>query len=348
MTVRVGVIGAGGWTKTCHIPGIQAHPEAEVVALCSRNHERCQAQADEFSIPQVYTDYRDLITNAGIDAVTISTPNVSHAPVALAALEAGKHVFCEKPLAMNGAQAQQMYEAARRAGVQNHVAFTFRYLYGTQLMKQMVDRGEIGRVYEARATLDSGGALNPQAPLTWRFIKAQAGSGMLGDIGSHLLDQLQWHLGPVRAACGQTAILYDQRPLPEGGTGTQDADDYAEALLDWGDGRHGRMVASRISYGGSESMIELWGTQGALRTLISRGDKDALWLCRPGGTWEPVALPQVPVFNHAIMTMMHTFIDDILSGDTSPMVGTFEDGARAQHVMDAILTSSTGKGWIEV
>src|SRR5262249_46353870 len=106
--LRFGVIGAGGFAEVCHVPGLQSHPRAEVVALCGRNRERCEAMAGRLGVPEAVTDYRELVARPDIDGVTITTPNVAHHPIAMAAFAAGKHVFCEKPLAMNREEATAM------------------------------------------------------------------------------------------------------------------------------------------------------------------------------------------------------------------------------------------------
>src|SRR5262249_50552689 len=121
--VRFGVIGAGGFAEICHVPGLQSHPRAEVVALCGRNRERGEAMAARLGVPEAITDYRELVARPDIDAVTITAPNVAHHPIAMAALAAGKHVFCEKPLAMNREQATEMRQAAEGSGRIHQVAF---------------------------------------------------------------------------------------------------------------------------------------------------------------------------------------------------------------------------------
>src|SRR5688572_23280501 len=130
--LRFGVIGAGGFAEVCHIPGLQTHPEAEVVALCGRRFDHARAMADRFGIPDVHTDYRELCARDDLYGVTITTPNAVHADQALCAFENGKHVFCEKPLGMDVPQVRGMLDAARASGKVHQVAFTFRYTYGVQ------------------------------------------------------------------------------------------------------------------------------------------------------------------------------------------------------------------------
>ena len=127
--LRFAVIGAGRFAEECQIPGLQRHPNAEVVALCRRSRDLCEQTALKFGVPKVYTDHADVIADDTIDAVTIVTPNVFHHPIAIEALQAGKHVFCEKPLAMNVSEAREMYDIAEASGKIHQVAFTFRYTH---------------------------------------------------------------------------------------------------------------------------------------------------------------------------------------------------------------------------
>jgi len=125
--VRVGIIGAGDFAEVCHIPGINAHPLGEVVALCARNRERVTALAARCGVPDIHTDYQGLLAREDIDAVTIAGPDALHGPATFAALAAGKHVFCEKPLAMDAAEAERMVEACAQSGRVGMVSYTFRY-----------------------------------------------------------------------------------------------------------------------------------------------------------------------------------------------------------------------------
>ena len=116
-TLRIGVIGTSGFTQRFHLDSLRNHPTVQITAICGRNRQRAQGVAGRYGIPQVLTDYRELVRNPDVDAVVISTPNNLHYPMAMAALEAGKQVFCEKPLAMNLRDAQDMYEKAQSSGV---------------------------------------------------------------------------------------------------------------------------------------------------------------------------------------------------------------------------------------
>src|SRR3954453_13958318 len=148
--LRFGVIGAGGFAEICHVPGLQTHPRAEVVALCGRRFDHARAMADRLGIPDVHTDYRELCAREDLDGVTITTPNAVHAEQALEAFSRGKHVFCEKPLGMEGPRVRRMPQGAEESGKVHQVAFTFRYTYGVQELRRRVRAGDIGQPYYLR------------------------------------------------------------------------------------------------------------------------------------------------------------------------------------------------------
>src|SRR5688572_418891 len=140
--LRFGVIGAGGFAEICHVPGLQSHPRAEVVALCGRRPEHARAMADRLGVPDVHTDFRELCARTDLAGVTITTPSAVHAEQANAAFGAGKHVFCEKPLGMNVPEVRQMLNAALASGKIHQVAFTFRQTYCLREMRRRVRAGE--------------------------------------------------------------------------------------------------------------------------------------------------------------------------------------------------------------
>jgi predicted dehydrogenase len=148
--LRVGVLGTGAFAEACHVPGLQSHPDAEVVVLCGRNSERTRAMADRVGVPEIALDYEQVCSRKDIDAVTIATPNVAHAIQAKAAFAAGKHVFCEKPLGMNVHEVIEMVRAAEQSRTIHQVAFTYRYLYGVQELKRRLLKGDIGEPYHVR------------------------------------------------------------------------------------------------------------------------------------------------------------------------------------------------------
>src|SRR5438105_11424501 len=223
--VRVGVVGAGRFAAECHVPGVQAHPRGEVVALCARNRERTAALAARLGVPEVYTDYRELIARPDVDAITVATPDALHRPVAVAALEAGKHVFCEKPLAMNVAEARTMVEVADQSGRVAMVAFTFRYARTLQELRRLLGQGAIGTPFYVAMQVHWGGIIAPGTALTWREQAGESAAGIWADGGAHLFDALAYAVAPAQEVCAQMMIV----PREEG-TPQPDTVDLATAL----------------------------------------------------------------------------------------------------------------------
>jgi len=347
-----GVIGAGGFAEVAHIPGLQSHPQARVVALCGRRKDYATEMAERLGIPSVYTDYREVIEREDIDAVTIVTPNVSHAEIAMAALRAGKHVFCEKPLGMNPGEVRAMLDVARESGKVHMVAFTFRYLHCLRELKKRVQRGDIGEPHYVRARGEGMSGLAPTLRARWRDIVSLSGGGMIQDMASHYVDCVDWIVSPIQEVCG--VLLNIPRTAPDALTGEPtpiDADDLNAAFFRTGSGVLGDYMLSRITPNHGEWGFEVVGKEGALMGFLTRGDRDELRTMRPGGEWEAAPLPEETEIHKplALGRMMRAFVDAILNGGPDGEYdATFEDGYRVQATLEAIKQSTEQKRWVEV
>jgi predicted dehydrogenase len=351
-TVRCAVIGAGGFAEVCHVPGLQSHPRAEVVLLCGRNEERRRGMAERLGVPETAADYREVVARPDIDAVTITTPNVSHRELAMAALAAGKHVFCEKPLAMNATEAEAMARAARESGRIHQVAFTFRYTHGVARLRELLRDGAIGQPFFVRMVGEGWGDLRTEARVAWRHQAGLAGAGMLADMGSHYFDLVNWVVGPVVEVCGMLHTVPRTRPDAEGRPMRVDSDDLAHVWFRTAAGVQGEFRSSRITPShGDSGFMEVVGEQGALVAVLSRGSQDVLRLLRPGGSAEEVSLPDESRSGetYALGRMMRSFVESILrgrsDGDLDP---TFDAGLAAQRAQDAVLQSVRTRAWVEV
>jgi predicted dehydrogenase len=346
--LRFGVIGSGRFVEVCHVPGLQSHPRAEVVALCSRNRERCAEVATRLGVPNVDTDYEALIARPEIDAVTICTPNATHYAMALAAFRAGKHVFCEKPLAMDRREAAEMWRAAQESGRIHMVAFTFRYTHCLEEMRRRVAAGEIGRPYYVRVRGEGWGDLRPEARVEWRHRQALAGTGMLGDMGSHYFDLVHWMTGPIRDVSARLLAVPRERPTAEGEIVAVDTDDLATGWFNTASGYTGEFYSSRVTPAhGETGYIEILGDEGGLMAFTTRGNREELRRIRAGRPDELIPLPaSTPGEPHALGRMMRAFVDAILRNKPDgDLDATFEDGWRAQCVIDAVLASDTNRRW---
>ena len=351
--LRFAVIGAGGFAEVCQIPGLQRHPNAEVVALCRRNRNLCEQTALKFGVPEVYTDYADVIADDTIDAVTIVTPNIFHHPIAVQALQAGKHVFCEKPLAMNAAEAREMYDIAKASGKIHHVAFTFRYTHCLYKLREMLKSGRIGEPFYVRIQADGWNALQSTATAAWRNQQSLSGTGILGDMGSHFFDAIRWVCGDITQVCGVLHNVPRVRPhINTGELASIDTDDLAAAWFETESGLKGQFFVSSVTPPRPENKyIEIVGEEGALFAYLSRGQEEELRFRHRDGDWETVDLPPEAAEGkpHALGRMMGCFVNGILTGQLNPdRDPSFFDGWKAQLAIDAVVESAEQKKWIEI
>ena len=289
MSLRVAMIGCGfmgaahsvGWRQA---PAMFDLPErVEMAVLVGRRPEVVDEAAERWGWQESSIDWRETIAREDIDIVDIVTPGSSHAEIALAALEAGKHVLVEKPLANSIAEAEAMSEAAHRAsgeGVRSMVGFTYRRVPAVTHMRDLIEAGTIGEIRQIRTAYRQDWLVDPEAPLAWRLQKEHAGSGALGDIGAHIVDMVHFVTGQqVRSVSGTIDTIIAERPLespgsdPEGTggfpaplTGAVTVDDVA---LFTGRLERGALVsfeATRFATGRKNALsIEISGEDGALR-----------------------------------------------------------------------------------
>ncbi len=354
-TLRVGVIGTGAFAEQCHLPGLQSHPQAEVVAICGRRPERVRSLAGRFHVPAVHTDYRELCARSDLDAITIATVNSEHAGQAIAAFAAGKHVFCEKPMATSVTHARQMLHAAEMSGKIHQMAFTYRYLYGVQELRRRVQCGDIGVPHHLRAHFNSWDALqlNPASAVGFRSKAALAGGGVLYDVGPHLFDLARFMFGPIETVTGFSQHIPRQKVGRPRGVGAIETDDLATAWFTHRNGVHGQWFASRVtpSYG-EKAHIEVVGHKGALRASLSRGSVDVLRISTPARPeWEELPLPEEAQNQSpsCLGIMMRSFVDACLRGKLDGDVdASFYDGLAAQRAIAAVTKAAARLPWVRL
>lgn len=208
--VRIGIIGAGNIAQNAHIPAYLHQPDVELVAVCDIKADRAEEVARRYNIKHVFTDFNEMVKLPELDAVSVCTWNNSHAAATIAALEAGKHVLCEKPMAMNVAEAEAMRDAARRTGNVLQIGFVNRYRTEAQVMKEMAAAGKFGEIYFGKATI----LRRRGTPLGWFTDPAKSGGGPVIDIGVHIIDLTRYLMGnpePVRVSAGVFAKLGDYK-----------------------------------------------------------------------------------------------------------------------------------------
>ena len=383
--LRVAMIGHGfmgaahsvGWRQAQHVFDLPTPVEMAVVV--GRNEDAVAAHARKWGWQEHATDWRDVVARDDIDIVDIVTPGDSHAEIAVAALEAGKHVLVEKPLANTVAEAEAMTDAADRAashGVRSMVGFTYRRVPAATLLRDLIAEGKVGRVQQARAAYRQDWLVDPEAPLTWRLQKERSGSGTLGDIGAHAIDLVQFATGQdVRRVSGTIETLVPERPLLGEGiglSGTASAergavtvDDVALFTGRLADGALAPFEATRFATGRKNALqIEVSGDRGALvwdledlnslqfydrtlpgplqgftRILVTEPEHPYV------GAWWPAG--HMLGYEHAFTHQAVDFVAAIASGtDPAP---SFADGLQVQRVLDAVERSSERESiWVSV
>ena len=349
--LRVAILGTSNFAEVCHIPGILSHPNAEVSAIYGRDADKAKSLANKFGIPHATADLEALCDDPNIDAVTIASANSAHASQAIIALNHGKHVFCEKPLAMNDDEAADMLKAAEISGKIHQVAFTFRYNYGIRELKRRIAAGDIGTPFHTRIQYDRWDGLASTSKASWRDRREVAGAGLLFDIGSHLFDIHRHVLGPLDSVIGYTHTVPRKLPHKENGELMEiETDDIVNAWIQHQNGLRGQFFISRVTPPFAElGYLEVIGSEGALKAALSRGGVDFLKASNPNSPeWTNLSLPPEASDGktHALDMMMRGFVDACINGEINHEVdATFEDGRAAQYAMSALLKSQSSMRW---
>jgi predicted dehydrogenase len=338
-----------------------------LAVLGGRDETRANVAAARFGWDAVETDWRKLVTRDDVDLVDVCTPGDSHAEIAIAALEAGKHVLCEKPLANSVAEAEAMAEAARRArerGVRAMVAFNYRRVPALAHARKLVASGALGEIRHVRSVYLQDWLADPRAPMTWRLRRESAGSGALGDLGAHIVDAAQFVTGDrITGLSALTNTFVKQRPSETGGTDEVTVDDTALFLARLAGGAVatfeatrfalGRKNAMRLEVNGSkaslafdfESMNELqWyegtGTEAGFRRILVTEPQHPY----VGAWWPPGhLLGYEHTFTHEVADLL-----DAIGAGTDPEPG-FDDGLRVQRVLAAVEKSAAEEAkWTSV
>jgi predicted dehydrogenase len=251
--------------------------------LADANQTLARAAADRFGFARATADWRAMVADPEIDVVDITTPNSMHFEMAMAAIDAGKHVYCEKPLTVTLADAEALAEAAARAGVKTMVAFNNVKTPAALLAKQLIERGDIGTLTRFRGWFDQGFFNDPEMPWSWRCSRTEAGSGSLGDLGSHVVSVAQFLMGGVESVVGQEQTFFTTRPAPGGGSGyaaSADAsgkrlavenEDQFQALVRFENGAGGTIESSRIAAGKIFGIA--WEVSGTEGTIVMDGER---------------------------------------------------------------------------
>ncbi|MBT0773570.1 Gfo/Idh/MocA family oxidoreductase [Kineosporia sp. J2-2] len=381
-TIGVGMIGysfmgaahSQAWRSAGHFFDLPL--DARMTAICGRDRAATEAAAAKLGWHDVETDWRELIARDDIQLIDICSPGDTHAEIAIAALAAGKHVLCEKPLANTVAEAELMVAAAqeaRRHGVRSMVGFNYRRVPAVALARKLVADGRLGEIRHVRAQYLQDWIIDPQFPLVWRLQAERAGSGALGDIGAHIVDATQFIVGDrLAGVSGLTETFVKERPLPSsssglsagsrGGTGAVTVDDAALFFGRFHGGALGSFEATRFAGGRKNAIrIEVNGSLGSLAFDFEAMNElhlyDGTAGTETGGfTRILVTEPEHPYLRAwwpagHLIGYEHSFTHEIadlladLGNHTDPSP-SFEDGLQVQQVLAAVVESAAaGSHW---
>ncbi|MPZ12058.1 MAG: gfo/Idh/MocA family oxidoreductase [Kiloniellaceae bacterium] len=270
--IGIGLIGTGFMGKT-HALAYRAVravmgdlPDCRLELLCDRPAARAGEMAAQFGFARSTDEWRALVDDPRVDLVSITTPNALHHDIALAAFAAGKHVYCEKPMAVTLGQARAMAAAARAAGVRTLVGYNYIKNPAFTHAQRLIAEGRIGRIVHLRGWVDEDYQADPELPWTWRSKQSEAGLGALGDIGCHLVSMACGLAGPIASLIADTKIVHGTRRLPDGsGSAAVENEDIANAIVRFASGAQGSLSASRLAWGRKNCLAwEVYGTEGTL------------------------------------------------------------------------------------
>ena len=381
--VGIGLIGTGFMGKT-HAMAFRAMPYVfspppmvpVLELLADANEELARTGAGNLGFARWTADWRELVSDAAVDVVDITTPNHLHKDMALAAATAGKHIYCEKPLAVTAQDALTMTEAAEAAGVKTLVGFNFLKNPATGLAKEILESGDIGDIVHFRGSFNQDAMADPRATHSWRHDKALAGSGVLGDLGAHVISMAQHLVGDIVEVCGQVQTIIVERPAAAGGRGYRahasaesemravENEDQAQMLLRFADGAAGTIDSSRIATGRKLFLCcEITGTRGALYFLQERMNELKLYRTddpagRRGfktiyiGPEHPHYEAFFPIAGLGLGYNDQKIIEvyELVAGIAAdrPLYPDFRAGWKVSQVIDAVLRSAEERRWVRV
>jgi predicted dehydrogenase len=358
--IRIALIGTGGISLANHVPGIALCPDASIVALCDVDPAALARAASATGVTRTSTDPLAAAQQEDVDAVIIATPNHVHHAIALAAIRTGKHVLCEKPIAMNVADAREMYTAAEAAGVRHMTAFTYRFVPSMRYLKHLTATGALGEPLHFRAQRfqDWG-----RRYLGWRQRADMAGTGELGDMLSHRLDYGHHLIGPFARVSGLLTRVWDTRIDAAGDAHPADVEDWVACVGVFRSGASACLESTKTAAGLGDGatghdLCEINGREASARYRL--GDPHHLMVAQAGGAYERVQIPDSfltvegsprdPQAADPLVGFRHDqtwlFLQSIL--DQRPVEPSFADGLRAQIVMEAIVESAKTGRTIEV
>jgi predicted dehydrogenase len=337
-------------------------------AVAARSRENVEKFAQRWGWERAETDWRALVESSEIDAIDICSPNNTHHEIALAAAAAGKMILCEKPLAMNLAEAREMTKAVEKSGRPNMVWFNYRRVPAITLAKQIIDEGRLGRIFHYRATYLQDWTISAKVPVggaaTWRLDKDIAGAGVSGDLSTHNIDTALWLNGPVSNVCGMTEVFIKDRHRPDGTPVHVELDDVCTFLVRFANGSNGTFEATRYARGRkNKNSFEVNGEKGSIYfdledmhqiQFFSHDDDSHLqgWrtILVTGAEHPYMANWWVPGcvigYEHTFVNALADFLGCLKQGERPRP--DFRDALETQAVADAVLESAHAQRWVTI
>ena len=341
-----------------------------LIAICGRNEDAVKEAAKRYGYEGYYTDWRKMLENDAIQVFDNGGPNNAHAEPSIAAAQAGKHVFCEKPLARTTEEAKTMLDAVEKAGVKHMVAFNYRFVPAVVQARKLIESGKLGRIYHWRAVYLQEWGMDPKMPTSWRFQKDIAGSGALGDLGAHIIDLARFLVGEPEKVMGLTQNWISQRPSGSDPAKMvpSDVDDGFVAAVEFENGALGTFEASRFCQGRKNyNSFEINGEHGSIVFNLERlNELNVFWagddpketrgfhnaLISEGyhpywSNWWPHG--HMIGWEHSFVHEFHHFFDAIVNKkDVAPYGATFVDGYRNAVICDAIVESARSGRMVDI
>jgi len=371
--LNVGIVGCGFMGRTHSNAYHRVNQFFDVAcqpvlkALADNMKERAEEFARRWDWQRVETDWRKLVEAPDIDLIDICTPNNTHGEIALAAAAAGKMILCEKPLAMNLAEAREMVQAVEKSGRPNMVMFNYRRVPAISLAKQIIDEGKLGRIFHYRATYFQDWTISRNVPVgglaTWRLDKNVAGAGVSGDLSAHNIDTAIWLNGSIAEVCGMTEIFIPDRKRPDGSPARVEIDDVCTFLARFANGSNGTFEATRYARGRkNKNSFEVNGEKGSIyfdledmhqlqyfnhedpahlqgwRTILVTGAEHPYM----GNWWVPGC---VIGYEHTFVHEIADFLKAVEKGER--VRPDFRDALETQAVIEAVLESARGRQWVK-
>ncbi len=377
MSLGVGVLGYTGVAKA-HLNALKKLPyifwpcpvRFRLLGIGGRTPGAVEDAARRYGFEYASTEWRRLVEDPRIGLFINCAPNDAHAEPCLAAAAEGKHLLCEKPLARDGREARRMWEGVRRDRIRHQVSYNYRFVPAIRLAREMIQAGDLGDIIHFRARYTDDTLTDPATPHTWRQDKRRAGSGVVGDIASHVLDLARFLVGELKGVVGLSRVVVPRRPVAQGSRQTKvvDVEDIYEGVLEFRNGATGTLEVSAFCLGRKNYLtFEVNGTRGSLGFNLERLNELELFRAEPrsrrdrgfktilvtdgdhpyGGTWWPPG--HILGWEHSFVHQLHHLVGAIVGQEgVAPMAADFYDGYVNDVLCDALLQAARSRRYVRV